>query len=45
VPLVGLLVELAVLGSATVALFATNHRVLAVTFVVLVVINSLLVSP
>jgi hypothetical protein len=43
VPLVGFLVELAVFGSAAVALIATGPRVLAVTFVLLVVINSALV--
>jgi hypothetical protein len=36
VPLVGFLVELAVFGSVTVALFAAGHRVLAVAFVLLV---------
>ena len=43
VPLVGFLVELGVFGSAAVALFATGHRVLAVAFVLLVVLNSVLV--
>ena len=43
VPLVGFLVELAVFGSAAVALFAAGHRVLAVAFVLLVVVNSVLV--
>jgi hypothetical protein len=43
VPLVGFLVEVAVFGSAAVALFATGHRVLAIAFVLLVVVNSVLV--
>jgi hypothetical protein len=43
VPLVGFLVALAVFGSAAVALFATGHRVLAIAFVLLVVVNSVLV--
>ena len=43
VPLVGFLVELAVFGSAAVALFATGYRVLAVAFVILLVVNSVLV--
>jgi hypothetical protein len=36
-------VELTVFGSAAVALFAAGHRVLAVAFVLLVVVNSVLV--
>jgi Protein of unknown function (DUF2568) len=43
VPLVGFLVEVVVFGSAAVALFATGHRVLAIAFVLLVSVNSVLV--
>lgn len=35
--------KLAVFGSAAVALFATGHRVLAVVFAFLVVVNGILV--
>jgi Protein of unknown function (DUF2568) len=43
VPLVGLGVKLLVFGSAALALYATGHRVLAIAFAVLVVVNSVLV--
>jgi hypothetical protein len=42
-PLVKFTVELAVFGTAAVALYVTGHHVLAVAFAVLVVVNSLLV--
>ena len=42
-PLVGLGVKVLVFGSAAVALYATGHRILAIAFVVLVVVNSVLV--
>lgn len=42
-PLVGLGVKLAVFGSATMALYATGNRTLALTFAVLVVVNGVLV--
>jgi hypothetical protein len=43
VPLVGLGVKLLVFGSAALALYATGHRILAIAFAVLVVVNSVLV--
>jgi Protein of unknown function (DUF2568) len=43
VPLVGLGVKLLVFGSAALALYATGHRVLAIAFAGLVVVNSVLV--
>jgi hypothetical protein len=39
VPLVRLGVKLMVFGSAAVALYASGHRVLAIAFVLLVVVN------
>jgi hypothetical protein len=36
-------VKVLVFGSAAVALYATGHRILAIAFVVLVVVNSVLV--
>jgi Protein of unknown function (DUF2568) len=43
VPLVGLGGQLLVFGSAAVAVYATGHRILAIAFAVLVVVNSVLV--
>jgi hypothetical protein len=45
VPLVGAGVKLLVFGSAAVALCATGHRILAIAFAILVVVNSILVRP
>jgi hypothetical protein len=42
VPLVGCGIKLVVFGSAAVGLYATGHRVFAITFVLLVVVNSVL---
>jgi hypothetical protein len=43
VPLVGTGVKLLVFGSAALALYATGHRILAIAFAVLVVVNGVLV--
>jgi hypothetical protein len=43
IPLASVAVQLVVFGSATVALYAPGRHVLAITFVVLVVANSVLV--
>ena len=43
VPLVGLGVKVLVFGSAAVALYATGYDTLAIAFVILVVVNSVLV--
>ncbi len=43
VPLARLGVQVVVFGSATLALYATGHRLLAIVFAVLVVINGVLV--
>jgi hypothetical protein len=42
-PLLGLGVKLAVFGSATLALYATGHGLLALAFAALVVVNGVLV--
>jgi hypothetical protein len=43
VPLVGLGVKLTIFGSAAVPLYASGHRVLALAFVLLVVVNGVMV--
>ena len=45
IPLASLAVQLVVFGGATVALYAAGRHGLAITFVVLVVANSVLVRP
>jgi len=42
VPLIGLGVKVIVFGSAVAALYTTGHRSLAITFAVLVLVNSVL---
>jgi Protein of unknown function (DUF2568) len=43
VPLAKVAVEVAVFGSAALALYATGHRALGIAFAILVVLNSILV--
>jgi len=43
VPLLGLGVKLTIFGSVAVPLYASGHRVLAIAFVLLVVVNGVMV--